>query len=156
ASTKNILIESAWFDPATVRKTARRLGMHTDASHIFERGADWGATALACDRVAELILATAGGELEGDAVDVIVGHVVRHSVWLRHSEILRHLGQDIPVAQVKRILTRLGFVLYHSIEETLHKGFPQSEIIRIKSGELRERALAKAREMGIELPDLKI
>src|SRR5215469_14552728 len=63
-STTNILIESAWFDPATVRKTARRHGMHTDASHIFERGADWGATALACDRVAELILETAGGQLE--------------------------------------------------------------------------------------------
>src|SRR5579871_3668590 len=52
-STKNILIEAAWFDPATVRRTARRLGMHTDASHIFERGADRGATLLACNRVAE-------------------------------------------------------------------------------------------------------
>src|SRR5215470_9630255 len=108
-STRNILVESAWFDPATVRKTARRLGMHTDASHIFERGADWGATALACDRVAELILATAGGELEGDPIDVIAGHVVRHSVWLRHIEVLRHLGQDIPGAEIRRILERLGF-----------------------------------------------
>ena len=85
ASTKNILIESAWFDPATVRKTARRLGMHTDASHIFERGADWGATPLACNRVAELILSTAGGELEGDAVDAIAGHVPRYSLILRRS-----------------------------------------------------------------------
>ena len=44
AKTKNILIESAWFDPATVRKTARRHGLHTDASHRFERGADFEAT----------------------------------------------------------------------------------------------------------------
>ena len=52
--TKNILIESAWFDPATVRKTARRHGLHTDASHRFERGADFEATTKACDRVAAL------------------------------------------------------------------------------------------------------
>src|SRR6516165_1289694 len=127
-STRNILIESAWFDPATVRKTARRHGMHTDASHIFERGADWGSTALACDRVAELILETAGGELEGDPVDVVAGHVVRHSVWLRHSEILRHLGQDIPANQVRRILERLGFTLYKSIEESLMKGVSAREV----------------------------
>jgi phenylalanyl-tRNA synthetase beta chain len=153
ASTKNILIESAWFDPATVRKMARRLGMHTDASHIFERGADWGSTALAADRVAELILATAGGELEGDAVDVIAGHVVRHSVWLRHSEILRHLGQDIPSTQVRRILERLGFTLYKSIEESLMKGLPAGEVIRLKSEEHREKVKARAKELGIELPD---
>src|SRR5262245_57070343 len=148
ASTRNVLIESAWFDPATVRRTARRLGMPTDASQIFERGADWGATALACDRVAELILATAGGDLEGDIVDAIAGHLVRHSIWLRHKEVLRHLGQDIPATQIKRMLTRLGFVLYHSIEETLLKGLPENQIAKIKSGELRERAIAKAKEMG--------
>src|SRR5215467_7219597 len=152
ASTKNILIESAWFDPATVRKMARRLGMHTDASHIFERGADWGSTALAADRVAELTLATAGGELEGDPVDVIAGHVVRHSVWLRHSEILRHLGQDIPIAQVRRILERLGFTLYKSIEESLMKEIPAGEVVRLKSEEHREKVKARLKELGIELP----
>ncbi len=62
-ATKNVLIESAWFDPATVRSMAKRHGMHTDASHRFERGADWAITPLACDRVAEMILAGAGGEL---------------------------------------------------------------------------------------------
>jgi phenylalanyl-tRNA synthetase beta chain len=108
-STRNILIESAWFDPATVRKSARYHGMHTDASHIFERGADWGATLLACDRVAELILPTAGGELEGDKVDAIARHVVRHAIYLRGSEIKRILGQDIPESVVLRILRRLGF-----------------------------------------------
>ncbi|HSM86671.1 MAG TPA: phenylalanine--tRNA ligase subunit beta, partial [Candidatus Limnocylindrales bacterium] len=111
AATKNILIESAWFDPAIIRKTARRHAMHTDASHIFERGADWGATPLACDRVAELVLQTAGGELEGGLVDAVAGHVVRHGVWLRRSEVLRHLGQDIPDKTIEHILGRLGFSL---------------------------------------------
>src|SRR5205807_10635581 len=56
--TKNILIESAWFDPVSIRLTARRHGMPTDASHRFERGADWGATPIACARVARLIVET--------------------------------------------------------------------------------------------------
>lgn len=112
-TTKNILIESAWFDPVTVRKTARRLGMHTDASHIFERGADWGATSLACDRVAELILRTAGGELEGEPVDAVAGHVLRHSIWLRRSEVLRHLGQEIADKSIETMLHRLGFQTEH-------------------------------------------
>src|SRR5204863_4398411 len=54
--TRNILIESAWFDPVAVRRTAKRHGMHTDASHRFERGADYGATPLACALVAQRII----------------------------------------------------------------------------------------------------
>src|SRR3984893_1276833 len=69
--TKNILIESAWFDPVVVRRMSRRHGLHTDASHRFERGADYESTVVSCDRVAELVLASGGGELEGNAVDVI-------------------------------------------------------------------------------------
>ncbi len=150
-STKNILIESAWFDPATVRKMARRHGMHTDASHIFERGADWGATALACDRVAELILQTAGGELEGDAVDVVAGHVVRHSVWLRQKEVLRILGQEIPSESCARILRRLGFKL-----SDLREAFPRGVRIAALSPEALEEFRAKAKAKGIELPDWNI
>lgn len=150
-STKNILIESAWFDPVTVRKMARRHGMHTDASHIFERGADWGATALACDRVAELILHTAGGELQGDAVDVIAGHVVRHSVWLRHKEIMRILGQEIPAETSARILRRLGFTL-----ADLREAFPQVVRVATLSPEALEEIRAKARARGIELPDWNV
>ncbi len=58
--TRNVLIESAWFDPASIRHTSRHLGMHTDASHRYERGADFGITPLACARVAELVQQTAG------------------------------------------------------------------------------------------------
>lgn len=135
-STKNILIESAWFDPVSIRKTARRLGMHTDASHIFERGADWGATPLACDRVAELILQTAGGELEGDSVDAVAGHVIRHGVWLRRSEVLRHLGQEIPDQTIERILRRLGF------KAEPVKGEMPEELRNVGSGETRKTRAA--------------
>jgi len=107
--TKNILIESAWFEPATVRRTVRRLGMHTDASHRFERGADYAATPLACNRVAELILRSAGGTLAGEMNDAIGRSMERPRLRLRRSELLRVLGQQIPERDVQRILSRLGF-----------------------------------------------
>jgi len=109
--TKNILIESAWFDPGAVRKTAKRHGLHTDASHRFERGADCGATPLACARVTELILESAGGEVEGSQIDAIAREVGPAPVQLRHSEVKRILGLDIPDTEVARILSRLGFGL---------------------------------------------
>jgi phenylalanyl-tRNA synthetase beta chain len=110
SSTKNVLIESAWFDPATIRRSARRLGMHTDASHRFERGADYGITPTACTRVAELIQQSAGGEV-GEVIDVVARKVEFPRVQLRHSEVRRILGADIPDAEISRILRRLGFRL---------------------------------------------
>jgi phenylalanyl-tRNA synthetase beta chain len=153
ATTKNILIESAWFDPATVRKTARRLGMHTDASHIFERGADWGATVLACNRVAELVLSSAGGELEGEAVDAVAGHMVRHSLWLRHSEVLRHLGKDIPTADIRRMLKRLGFAPMKSLAEGVFKGAAFQTKTAEQLEKMREEAKAVAAGLGVKLPE---
>src|SRR5581483_5017553 len=111
AKTRNVLIESAWFDPAAVRKTSRRLDMHTDASHRFERGADWGATPAAARRVAELILNSAGGQLEGGLIDVVARKVGGAVLTLRRSEIRRHLGQEVPADEVAGILTRLGFAV---------------------------------------------
>ena len=108
-STKNVLIESAWFDPATVRSMAKRHGMHTDASHRFERGADWGITPLACDRVAELILASAGGELQGEQIDTVARKVERAPIALHRSEVNRILGIDLDEDEIQRILGRLGF-----------------------------------------------
>jgi phenylalanyl-tRNA synthetase beta chain len=109
--TKNVLIESAWFDPATVRKTSKRLGMHTDASHRFERGADYGATSLACARVAQKILASAGGQLEGDEIDVVARRLDLAPVALRVSEVHRILGEKIGANKIVQVLKRLGFDL---------------------------------------------
>jgi phenylalanyl-tRNA synthetase beta chain len=107
--TRNVLIESAWFDPAAVRKSSRRLGMHTDASHRFERGADFAATTVACARVAQLILDCAGGQLEGDEIDVVARRISRAPVPLSRAEVLRILGEDVDQAEIERILGRLGF-----------------------------------------------
>jgi phenylalanyl-tRNA synthetase beta chain len=69
--TKNILVEAAWFDPAVVRRMSRRHAIHSDASHRFERGADFNAPPVASALVSQLILA-GGGHIEGDLVDVII------------------------------------------------------------------------------------
>jgi len=73
--TRNVLIESAWWDPIMVRKMSRRHGIHTDASHRFERGADFDSTVLSVNRVAEMILNAGGGELSAEVVDVIARHM---------------------------------------------------------------------------------
>lgn len=108
--TKNVFIESAWFDPAAIRRTARRLGMHTDASHRYERGADRGITQLACARVVELILQSAGGEASTE-VDVRGQEIPQPVVTLAASEVERILGVAIPANEIARILRRLGFVV---------------------------------------------
>src|SRR5258708_2112184 len=109
--TKNILIESAWWDPVTVRKVSRRHGIHTDASHRFERGADFESTVLSCDLVAALILESGGGELIGDAIDVVSKKMDQAPVVLRISEVRRILGGNLEVSEIFRILKRLGFTL---------------------------------------------
>jgi phenylalanyl-tRNA synthetase beta chain len=107
--TRNILIESAWWDPVTIRKTSRRHGLHTDASHRFERGADFESTVLSCDRVAELILASGGGELSGDVVDVVAKRMEQAPVALHVPEVHRILGEKLDTHEIFRILDRLGF-----------------------------------------------
>jgi phenylalanyl-tRNA synthetase beta chain len=107
--TKNVLIESAWWDPATVRKTSRRHGIHTDASHRFERGADFESTVLSCDLVAKLILESGGGELVGGAIDVVSRQMDQAPIMLRLSEVQRILGGNLKSGDVFRILKRLGF-----------------------------------------------
>jgi phenylalanyl-tRNA synthetase beta chain len=113
--TRNVLIESAWFDPATIRQTSRRLGMHTDASHRFERGLDFGLTPLACARVTELVQQTAADGshsahpvVEAE-IDALARQVERPQIYLSEREVQRILGVDIPGQEIARILSRLGF-----------------------------------------------
>ena len=109
--TRNIVIESAWWDPTTVRKMSRRHAIHTDASHRFERGADFEACPLSCDLVAQMILASGGGELVGDVVDVISKRMDQAPVVLHVSEVQRILGGNLDAGQIFRLLKRLGFIL---------------------------------------------
>ena len=115
--TKNILIESAWWDPVTVRRMSKRHGIHTDASHRFERGADFESTVASTNRVAELILASGGGILVGDVIDVIARKLDLAPVELDLREVQRILGEKLSTIEISRILTRLGFAMLAGGEE---------------------------------------
>ena len=115
--TRNILIESAWWDPVTVRRMSKRHGLHTDASHRFERGADFESTVVSTNRVAELILASGGGALVGHVIDVVARQMDQAPVELDLREVRRILGEDLRALEINRILSRLGFVLTAGSED---------------------------------------
>ncbi len=116
-ATTNVLVEAAWFDPMAVRRTARRHGLHTDASHRFERGADFNAAPVASALVSSILLAN-GGWIEGELVDVRVAAMEektarREPVQLALSEVHRLLGKTvdengIDAATVEGVLVALG------------------------------------------------
>src|SRR5580698_9550836 len=116
-ATKNVLVEAAWFDPMAVRRTARRHGLHTDASHRFERGADFNAAPVASALVSAILLAN-GGWIEGELVDTKVAAIEartaqRKPIELQLSEVRRILGrtvdeEGITAATVENVLMALG------------------------------------------------
>jgi phenylalanyl-tRNA synthetase beta chain len=108
-STTNVLIECAWFEPVAVRRAARFLKLHTEASTRFGRGADPEMAELASRRAAELILQLAGGELLSGVVDVYPGKRAAKKIRVTRAEILRVMGADVPDKQVEAGLGALGF-----------------------------------------------
>ncbi len=109
AGTTTILLESARFDPLSVRKTSRRLKLMSDSSYRFERGLDPTLAERASLRACELILQTAGGELLDGHAEAGTGDVVPDELALRLSEMKRILGVDLPPTEVAAALDRLGF-----------------------------------------------
>ncbi len=100
--TRNILIESAWWDPVTVRRMSKRHGIHTDASHRFERGADFESTVPSTNRVAELILDSGGGTLIGDVIDEVARKLDLAPVELDLREVHRILGEKLSTLEISR------------------------------------------------------
>jgi phenylalanyl-tRNA synthetase beta chain len=109
-TTTNVLLEAAWWDPVAIRRTGRRLGMHSDASHRFERGADPEAIPEALDLAARLLLDAAGGTLAPGRIDARGAPWTRRRVVLR-LERLRLLSGDsrLDLDFAADALTRLGF-----------------------------------------------
>jgi phenylalanyl-tRNA synthetase beta chain len=118
-STKNILIECAWFDPISVRRTSKTLGLRTEASYRFERGADPEMAELASRRAAELIQQVAGGEILADVVDVYPHRQAEKKIELSRKELLRVMGADVPDRDVEAILGALGF---HPVRVDANRG----------------------------------
>jgi len=107
-STTNVLLESANFDPLSIRKTSRALGLLSEASYRFERGADVEMAKYACDRAAALIQAVAGGTIYRDVIDVYPGARTSVTATLRRHRIKAFLGAPVDDAIVETIFERLA------------------------------------------------
>jgi phenylalanyl-tRNA synthetase beta chain len=108
-STRNVLIECAWFEPVAIRRATRFLKLHSEASTRFSRGADLEMAELASRRCAELILQVAGGELLSGVADVYPGKRAAKKITITRAEILRVMGADVPDKEIESILSGLGF-----------------------------------------------
>ena len=116
-STKNIFLESAYFDPVSIRKTAKRHGLNTDASFRFERGIDPNITEYALKRAALLITEIAGGEITSDISDSYPNKIKDFEVRLSFDNAKKLIGEEIPRETIKSILTSLE-IKVNNVTET--------------------------------------
>jgi phenylalanyl-tRNA synthetase beta chain len=107
--TKNVLLECAWFDPISIRRTSKALGLRTEASLRFERGLDPEMAEVASRRCAELIQQLAGGEVLAGVVDEYPARKPPQPIELTRKELLRVMGSDVPDRDIEEILAALGF-----------------------------------------------
>ena len=107
--TKTIVLESACFNPKSVRLTSKKLGLKTEASARFERGADVNAAVKALERAIGLIEEIGAGQGRGGAIDEYPSAVAPRKLELRRARIARVLGMEIPDPEIERILKSLGF-----------------------------------------------
>jgi len=124
AATTDVLIESAYFDPNSVRLTARALGMDTEASRRFERGADCEGVLRAQDRCVQLICEIAGGFATENAIDVYPNPVVPRVITLRTKRVEDLTSLKVETHEVDRILTALGFDKKNESEDALTFSVP--------------------------------
>jgi phenylalanyl-tRNA synthetase beta chain len=109
SASRNILLEAAWFAPNSIRRTSKALGLRTEASMRFERGADMEMAETASRRCAELIQQLGGGEVLKGAVDVFPGRREAPPIELTRKEFLRVMGANVPDAEIEANLAGLGF-----------------------------------------------
>ena len=117
--TATVLIESAYFDPVSIRRTSKSLGLSTEASYRFERGADPEMAITALDRTASLIAELAGGKIAKGRVDEYPRKIECPRIRLRYTRINKILGIDVPKDKVASILSSLGFGIASEESEAL-------------------------------------
>jgi len=115
-NTTSIFLESAYFNPVTVRKTAKRHALNTDASFRFERGIDPNSVKYALKRAANLILEIAGGKISSEVVDLYPSKIEDFQVFLSYEKMDRLIGSEIPRETVKNILASLD-IKFNSVTD---------------------------------------
>ena len=121
--TKNVFLECAFFSPLAIAGKARGYGLHTDASHRYERGVDYELQHLAMERATEILISIVGGEA-GPITEALGNLPKKSSVDLLFANVGSMLGIEISPVEIKDILTRLGFVIDKEDQEGLTVGVP--------------------------------
>lgn len=149
--TRDVLIESAYFNPASIRHTARALGMDTEASYRFARGADFEAQVRAADRVAQMVAEIAGGQVLKGVIDIYPTRINRDPVSVRESRIERLTGLKVTIEQAAEILRKLEFeVELNANEKNLGAVAPSFRVDISREEDLVEEV---ARHVGYDLVD---
>ena len=113
-TTQNIFLESAYFDPATIRKTAKRLGLSSESSKRFERGVDIHGVYVALERATQLLIEIAGGKVTQKPIDVYPKKIKSKIVSVTQDKLTQYLGYFVPLSTVKSLLLPLGFKIIPS------------------------------------------
>ncbi|TLM62526.1 MAG: phenylalanine--tRNA ligase subunit beta [Deltaproteobacteria bacterium] len=106
--TVDILLESAYFNPSAIRRTSKRLGLHTESSHRFERGADVEMVPLALDRAAALIVELAGGQIAAGMVDAYPATLPKRQLTISAQRTSKLLGMDVDAGEIHKVLNSIG------------------------------------------------
>lgn len=141
SSTRNIFLESAYFNPVSVRKTSRRHGLKTDASFRFERGADPNITTWALKRASLLIRDIAGGRISSEIVDVYPEKIPNARVEVNYSNVNRLIGKKIDKAPIKKILDLLDIVILKEEGDILNLEIPAYRVDVRKEADVIEEIL---------------
>ena len=126
--TQNIIIESAYFNPVSIRKTAFSLALRTESSQRFEKGVDWNTVELAMHRAIQLVLELAGGEVASEIIDVKTKELNKVTIPLNTDKINSLLGTNLSKAQMTKILSDLGFSVKNDIISV--PSFRQDDVYR--------------------------
>lgn len=126
--TTSVFIESAYFNPVSVRKTAKAHGLHTDASFRFERGTDPNITTTSAQRASQLLVEICGGKIASDVLDIYPNKIENKTVSLTYQKIESILGIGIPKLQIKNILLAVGIEIEKETNESLTLKIPAYKV----------------------------
>lgn len=139
--TKDIFLESAYFNAVSIRKTAKRHGLKTDASFRYERGTDPEITVYALKRAALLIQELAGGEISSQVSDLYPNPVQPFQVDVAYQNIQDLIGAEIPSAEIKEIITALGITVSSETEGGLSLQVPSFKVDVTRECDITEEVL---------------
>lgn len=152
-STTDVFLESAYFNPTWIRKSARRHGLNTDASFHFERGCDPNDTIYVMKRAALLIQEVAGGKLAGPVQDVYPNVISKPVVELSYDKVNSLIGKDIEKETVKSILDSLEITIDKETEDTLTISIPTYRVDVLRDVDVIEDILRVYGYNNIEIGD---